>query len=252
MVPTLFIHIHKTAGTSLLQQLADEVGREHICPHPFEWQIRMTPKIELAKYRIYAGHLSASALQFVVGDLQCITMLREPRVRLLSAYFYWKSQSGSQPRHAFYERIAQMSLMDFLTDDDPIIVRATWNVQARIVAGGQFGGMNDHRTNIFGPDLSPAELAVAAVERLGRFRLVGITERYAESVALLFRLFDLDPGRARTLHTLNFREPGVSYSELLGDPMIAAALKHRTEIDTLVYEKACEVLSHQHRRIMLR
>ena len=62
---------------------------------------------------------------------------------------------------------------------------------ARLLAGGQFGGVDHQRQNVFGPRISEPDLAVEAVHALDRFAFVGIAERYELSLQKAYALMEL-------------------------------------------------------------
>ena len=239
-----FLHIHKTAGTSLKRQLFQNLPADIMCPCDFEWQVRQLDPAELKRFAIFCGHISAAALPFAASELTQITMLREPRVRLLSALAFWKAIAPHNLNNAFFRAVAPLSLLEFLRDDSPIIRRATWNVQARLLAGGHFGPSNDLRTNVYGPDVDADQLVERAEIGLQSFALVGISERYAESLGLARDLLGLPGPRTPEAHNISGRSPEV-YLRVMDDPDVAAALNERTEIDSAIYAAALRRLDRQ-------
>ncbi len=132
-----FLHLPKAAGTSLTNALRVAVSD----PLPFapvmdrtlfgsfdrfdEMSERIRRMIylgdgsDLALHTLIAGHLSRTTLCTTLAPSQVFTVLREPRVRLLSQYFFWQSLPQTE-RDAYlpwdtFDRAAQMELPEFLT-----------------------------------------------------------------------------------------------------------------------------------------
>ena len=169
-----------------LWQIRSTTGCRRIsfAPKSSEWQVRNLSAAQLRRFSFFEGHISPSALSEIFTSLRAFTMLRAPKERLLSCYFYWKQGSRSA-KSQFLDAVANLSLDEFLRSKEPIIRRATWNVQARLLAGGQFGGIDGQRQNVFGPWLTVSGLAAEAVRSLDRFAFVGTAERYETSLRIL-------------------------------------------------------------------
>jgi hypothetical protein len=232
--PTLFMRIHKTAGESLVKQIRDRLPADTICPEEFEWRIRRLPPPELRRFSFYQGHISPSALAPVFMNLRVFTLLRNPRERLLSCFHYWKGGSR-HARSEFFDTIAPLSLIEFLRSENPVIRRATWNAQARLLAGGRFGEVDGQRQNVFGPWLAEADLAAEALRAVDRFAFVGITERYVTSLQAVYMLLELgQPPPPERINVTSVKPE--SYAELLALPEIADALSRLTWADQIVYD----------------
>jgi hypothetical protein len=234
--PTLFMRIHKTGGEALAKQVLDRLSAEVVCTHQFEWQVRGLGLADITQFSFFQGHISPSSLMEALPDLRVFTMVRSPKERLVSCFFYWK-EGSKHARTEFFDTIAGMSLLDFLRSDMPVIRRATWNVQARLLAGGQFGGIDTLRQNVFGPWVSGDDLACEAVRALDRYAFVGVTEDYPISLRLAYALMELgEPPPPERINVTQSRRG--SYAELLSDPEIADALASLTQADQVVYEAA--------------
>lgn len=240
--PTLFMRIHKTAGEALAKQVCDRLPEDTICPAEFDWQVRNLPVAGLRQFSFFQGHITPSSLSTVFAPLRVFTMLRAPQERLLSCFFYWK-EGSKKTRTEFFDAIATLSLAQFLRSEDPIIRRATWNVQARLLAGGQFGGVDPLRQSVFGPWLGQSDLAAEAVRAMGRFAFVGIAERYEASLRGAFALLGLgEPPAPERINVTATKSAG--YREMMAIPTIADALSRLTWADQIVYDAACRSFDH--------
>ncbi len=88
-----FLHLHKTAGTSVRAFLERFFRPEEICPAGFRHEFRALDRDQLATYRMFAGHLDWEDLDQVGGPSFTFTVLREPRERLLSYYFFLRAEA---------------------------------------------------------------------------------------------------------------------------------------------------------------
>jgi hypothetical protein len=92
MLKRILLHIPKTAGTSLREALATQFPEERICPERFD-NLAAWPVEKLEQFEFFAGHFSYNTLSRIPGELSIVTMLREPRSRLLSDYYFAKSHT---------------------------------------------------------------------------------------------------------------------------------------------------------------
>jgi hypothetical protein len=237
------MRIHKTAGEALAKQVTARLPAEIVCPEQFEWQVRNLSAARLQQFSFFQGHISPAILSTVFAPLQVFTMLRSPRERLLSCFFYWQAVS-KYARTEFFDTIAQLSLVDFLRSKEPIIRRVTWNVQARLLAGGQFGGVDHQRQNVFGPWLRESDLAAEAVRALDRFAFVGTAEKYRFSLRKVYELLELgEPPPPERINVTSARP--AAYQDLLAIAEVSDALSSLTEADQTVYDAVCGRLDLQ-------
>lgn len=232
--PTLFMRIHKTAGEALAKQVRDRLPQDTVCPEQFEWQVRDLPPEGLRRFSFFQGHISPSALSGAFASLRVFTVLRSPGERLLSCFYYWK-EGSKHTKSQFFDAIAKLSLLEFLKSDNPIIHRATWNVQARLLAGGQFGGVDHQRQGVFGPWMAECSLADEALRALDRFVFVGVAENYELSLSKVYTLMELGEPPRPEWRNVTSPKP-VTYRELAAVPEIADALARLVEADQIVYD----------------
>ena len=189
--PLAFLHIPKSGGTALGLAIAEALeikSRIHAWDRclfggysQFEtWPPERMENVFLAPEQMpedaefLSGHLAASTIQRRYPDAQRLTLLREPRARLLSLWVFWRSLAGdlSQDIGSFAERIAQARgpLSEFL--GYPPLAAQIDNVTARML--------------IWPHPLAPEEGFIAAendeavfeqaLARLGEFDFVDIYE----------------------------------------------------------------------------
>ncbi len=85
-----FLHIPKTAGTSLVHALNAGFSSERVMPAALVYDLRnQTPKSLRKRYDFLYGHVGMDVLKPVAT--QIVTVVREPTDRIISLYNYWRS-----------------------------------------------------------------------------------------------------------------------------------------------------------------
>jgi Sulfotransferase family len=89
----IFLHLPKTAGQSVHQFLIDFFGEDKICPARNNEQLLCYSKKELNKYQVFSGHFDWCLLDTLSEPKFTFTVLREPRERIFSFYFYLRKEA---------------------------------------------------------------------------------------------------------------------------------------------------------------
>ncbi len=84
--PIVFLHIPKTAGQTIHNQLAEMVGKAAVSPVRVHSQAPQGPQMP-AGFRLYSGHLDWTEVDGL-PDPFIFTVLRDPAERIASFYFY--------------------------------------------------------------------------------------------------------------------------------------------------------------------
>jgi hypothetical protein len=119
----VFMHIMKTAGTSLSELCSGWVAPGRGRVHLYIDDLLLTPPAMLARLGFIAGHIPFEALEIIPGRFQTVTVLREPIARAISHY---STLRRSGPR---YE---DLTLEEFAFSD--LYRSAAGNYQARQLA----------------------------------------------------------------------------------------------------------------------
>jgi hypothetical protein len=89
----VFLHLPKTAGQSVHNWLVAIVGREGVAPCRVNTQLWPMSVAELRSFSLVSGHLDWSLLDCVEAPKFVFTVLRKPVDRILSFYFFLRSEA---------------------------------------------------------------------------------------------------------------------------------------------------------------
>ena len=236
--PRIFLlRAHKTAGQSFNLSLSRAFRDADICPGHFSWQLADVSADAVKRYRYFQGHIGRPTADRVAPEARLVTMLRDPIARLTSSYFYWRSQSKrvkNWSAHRIAERLQSMTLLEYLASDDPVIRRSSWNVQARLLAGADYGIDAADRTQLFGFEDDEARLIDAALEGIEQFAGIGIVDRFDDSLALAYDVLDL-PGQPEVV--FDNRTPAKYIDQEITDEILDHA-RRLTRADEIVVDAA--------------
>src|ERR1700722_3693158 len=238
----LFLHIHKTAGTTLHRIIEREYNPFRFYPTEggrIEWFIDHFRKLSQHRreaLQVVKGHMSFGLHEHLPQLSTYITFLRDPVERCISSYYY----SKGNPFNPFYKRIDRESL-----NLPSFLEIAPWNnnLQCKTIAGIDrseyrpvevFRRMSQLGTGTVDPTLdrwSNEAILERAKENLTRyFGFVGLTERFSQSLIALKYLF----GWKLSSYSSYRKSRNRPKSEAL-DPGIIAAVEERNRFDRALY-----------------
>lgn len=118
--PIVFLHIPKTAGQTIHHALATMVGKKYVSPIRTHTQAQGDAKQMPPGYALYSGHLDWTELDSLPKGRFTFTVLRDPRERIASFYFYLLKEADAldadalnQPQNHGKKLILQRSAEDY-------------------------------------------------------------------------------------------------------------------------------------------
>jgi|GEM_PF-2934126 len=205
-----FLHIPKTAGTTLFKHLDQLYSPHHISPfhNQFVDFLNSAKQKSPESFRFIRGHLPYQAVEYMHHPVRVITFLRDPVTRSISQYLFNK-QNVTSP---FHKEANAMSLIDFLADSR--LRQGITNVATRYLS------------NETG-DLS------LALDNLEQLDFIGITEAFNASLALLIYQFSLPP--ITQYQRLNITKHTINQQDFNDD--LLARLTILNDADYAIYER---------------
>lgn len=177
----IFLHIPKTAGTTLNRLIEWEYPLLQIYsvdPVFFTWSskhLHSLPPERLGRYRMFKGHMLFGLHKVLPQPATYITVLRDPIDRVLSAYYFMRGYK----LHPLYWKFRRENW----TLEDFIRRSPRTDVQCKIIAGAEYEAP------------CTAEICAEAMNNIERhFSVVGLSERFEESLALMKLRFGWELG----------------------------------------------------------
>jgi hypothetical protein len=173
----IFLHIPKTAGTTLNRIIEWQYSPLSIFTmdtHRIRATVerfRTLPEERRRRIKVVRGHLLYGIHEYLPQGATYITMLRDPVARFLSSYSFILRR----PLHPLHRKLRQkgVGVEDFLH-----YTSHRQNLQCRVIAGVGEVGTCDEQT-----------LATAKENLTRSFSVVGLSERFQESLILIATTF---------------------------------------------------------------
>ena len=268
--PVYFMHLHKTGGTALGRWLRTGYGRGYVDLRAE--QLDRLALADLPRFRCFHSWHLGRGLYELIGrsDLPCVTMLREPIERAVSAVRHHQRTGQDHPERISPAHLAQMQ--PWLMADIEECIRAgvadapIQNAQTRVLGNRRdyahlFWGaaQPNARTLLFAAypvlnypwlDQQTPEDDAGNLQRaqtwLAKMAVVGLTERYAESLLLIGDLLGIpvpaEPPRANINPQRS--DPAMRYQDQLA-PAVIARLEELNHYDLELYTHATELFEQQ-------
>ena len=213
-----FIHVPKTAGTTMLRIIEDRyppgsVESLYLAP-PEEAAARiarMGPQT-----RIVAGHVDYGYSRNFPGPFRAFAMLREPVDRAISLFYFVKSE----PSHPSHQEVVDGAITI------EAMSREQGGMQARFIAGYS-------PTEPVAPDVLLAKAKENLAQKLAVF---GLTERFDETLLLLTQALGWKM-RGYARKNVTKKRP----SKEATDPARLAVIRGHSAVDIALYEFAREL-----------
>lgn len=230
--PVFFLHIPKTAGSTLRNILQRTFPVRHTYetkPKLDDFGLGILEKmsaVEKNRIRLVAGHMSFGIHEKFRNHYGYFTFLRAPHERSISDYYFVKSQPKT---HYLYNQANSLSLEDYLK------YRASINrdnVHTRIISG-----LWDSVP--FDPDnIDMLNTAIKNLETY--FFAIGLTSRFDESLLILKQKLQLRSICYRPQNVTFRRTRAESVSESLSD-----TLDYYNRLDNILFEHGVTLFEKQ-------
>ncbi|HEX3430729.1 MAG TPA: sulfotransferase family 2 domain-containing protein [Rhizomicrobium sp.] len=115
----VFLHIPKTAGQSVHHFLMQLVGKSAVAPARVNPQLYDLSVPELRRYALVSGHFDWALVDCVGEPKFVFTVLRQPTERILSFYFFMRSEAQklSEAELALPENAGKRAVLRLSCDD---------------------------------------------------------------------------------------------------------------------------------------
>lgn len=212
----IFLHIPKTAGTTLNRIIEWQYNPLSIFTMD-PYRIRATaerlqtlPEERRRKLRLVRGHLYYGVHEFLPQGATYITMLREPVKRFFSSYYFIQRR----PLHPMHRKVTseRIGVADFIR-----LTPRRQNLQCSMISGIKNDGQSDKRM-----------LETAKQNLAHSFSVVGLSERFEESLMLIAKTFNWE--------VPYYENRKVSKTRPTFDPAEVEMIQEHNRLDLELYE----------------
>ena len=197
-IPAFFMHIQKTAGTSIVN-LARQYYGDGVVSHGDFWG--RNPK-ELKNVPFISGHIGYEYAKYFMASRFCFVFFRDPIERILSMYYFCRGQKKDD--FLIYKRAHEHELNEFLKAGftDPLVKFHIWNNQVWQLAYG-YTHINSRKI----VDFEPEELYKLAVKHLDNFDYIGLTDTFASDQDAILKALGLPESKKIVIENKTLGRP---------------------------------------------
>ena len=245
--PLIFMHIPKTGGMSLFTALAEHFGTSiadlyNVSPRNAQVALRAFADPSRA---VYCGHYGFGVHEWLNRPASYAAVVREPVARLVSLYHYCLpmletyrkrlQKAGGQIEALWRDAGLSDFYLDFEAtlrgDDSPA---AFFRAASAEVDNGMVRRFSGWGLNPLPCPASALDAAKANVEQC--FSVVGVLERYADTLQLMGRTFGLPALSENKVNANPTRPEG----EAALPAQVLALIRDRNALDLALYDWLCE------------
>jgi hypothetical protein len=225
LIPVVFVHIQKTAGSSIVALAREHYGHSVISHGDFSGH---RPE-DFQDIAFISGHFGYEFARPLLSKRYSFTFLRNPIERVLSFYYYCKGQNPNELE--IYSLAQQLSLEEFLnhSQKNNLHRTAVCNNQAWQLAYG-FGHGTDRGYFSF----EEQEMQELAISHLKNFSHIGFTETFEADRNIILKKLGIPRPRENVITNASGNNPAV---QELPDSTVAL-LRKATHIDQILYDHA--------------
>jgi len=230
-----FLHIEKTAGSSVHRILTSSFPEASVCPTRLREELDGVNAATLRRYRLFSGHLTGGFTDFLGLPLKTITLLRDPVQRSISHYAHVRRDPSSE----YHDLAQELSLRDFCLHPEtrPLVEE----YQARCLAGAAL----EAPLRQVVPDPLPRtrqdrdDLLRRARATLNACIAVGVTEQLSATLTMFADVLGLDWSGVTPYENASYNRPRAVDQETLG------IIRELTVCDAILHQEAIALLREQ-------
>lgn len=224
-VPAIFLHIQKTAGSSIVH-LARQFYGTSVTSHGDCWGF---PPEQFKDIGFVSGHIGYDYARHLMKKRFSFTFLRNPVERILSMYYFCRTRDPAE--FDIYKKAHELDLTHFLEAglSDPFMRTRIWNNQVWQLAHG-YTHLDERTVD----DFSESDLLYLAKEHLNNFSYVGFTETFDADAAAIISSLGLP--KMQQIPKLNATPERLLAAEQ--PPVVRELLDHLTGLDRQLYDYA--------------
>jgi len=239
--PAVFLHIQKTAGTSIVDIARHAYGAEHVASHGDYLSdasafcldnivdAKGADSVAFQEKAFISGHFGYGFAADLINQRYSFTFLRDPIERILSFYYFCRLRDPNE--FEIYALSQQLSLDDFLKwgFQRPSVKACIWNHQTWQLANG-FGHRNGRNIMSY----EDSEILALALKNLDRFSHIGFAETFEKDRDKILRDLGIPRPKGKVVSNANPGRP--TANQLPASTM--SLLRELTKLDQVVYEQA--------------
>lgn len=175
----IFLHLPRTGGTTLrdilAMQYSDLESFENKTLTDTDNNFNHENISEKSIYKLIKGHVYFGIHEYIPQKCIYFSMMRNPVERVLSVYNYVKKRTN----HQDHDYVKEKSIIEYIESRRNLMLN---NAQTRLLAG------RETALNIPYKEMNDNHLEIAKQNIENHFLLVGLTERFDETLLLLQHL----------------------------------------------------------------
>jgi hypothetical protein len=242
--PLFFMHMPKTAGMSMRAYLENQYYAKDICP-AVGWSDLVNSGTDVSSFRLVHGHFQYNMRSALPPGTKCLTVLRDPLLRTISALRHLQRDPAFHPDHALAK---DLSLKQILRT--PRLMLRQKNIQAAALCASAAPAAVIESLRKIRPgqrDADPADLEAPATyelaaQRLEEIEFLGFTDKLWMVLAQLSGEMNYHPAEA--LPAINDAPNQLTALDGL-DAEDIELLKQYNDIDLKIYARAKEILAQR-------